>query len=150
MITHYQVSPLFFLTQSTFQIIHGNALEVSSSLHALAPLIPKDSSSPLHIMGNLPFNVASPLLIQWLHQSAAREGLFKLGDVWMTLMFQKEVGEVKITKDCLFFYSKLHSSVSQPHLQHNIVEDSLLWLNRFVMSAQSIKSHPLYLYLVPR
>ncbi|KAI7883633.1 S-adenosyl-L-methionine-dependent methyltransferase [Lichtheimia hyalospora FSU 10163] len=75
------------------RIIHGNALEVSSSLHALAPLLPKDFSSPLHIMGNLPFNVASPLLIQWLHQSAAHEGLFKLGDVWMTLMFQKEVGE---------------------------------------------------------
>lgn len=97
--------PPHFLTHHHHhpQIIHGNALEVSSSLHALAPLLPKeDASGPLHIMGNLPFNVASPLLIQWLHQSAAREGLFKLGDVWMTLMFQKEVGEVKITRDGLF------------------------------------------------
>jgi dimethyladenosine transferase 1 len=50
---------------------------------------------PMHIMGNLPFNVASPLLLQWLHQQAGQKGLFGIGgDVWMTLMFQKEVGDV--------------------------------------------------------
>lgn len=54
------------------------------------------SKYPIHIMGNLPFNVASPLLLQWLHQQANKEGLFDLQtDVWMTLMFQKEVGDVR-------------------------------------------------------
>lgn len=72
-------------------------------------------------MGNLPFNVASPLLIQWLHQSAAREGLFKLGDVWMTLMFQKEVGEVKITSGCFVYYILIPSSqrlAAPPSTEH--------------------------------
>jgi dimethyladenosine transferase 1 len=50
---------------------------------------------PIHIIGNLPFNIASPLLLQWLHQTASREGLFGTSkDVWLTLMFQKEVGDV--------------------------------------------------------
>lgn len=52
-------------------------------------------NEPLHIMGNLPFNVASPLLLQWLHLQAQQQGLFSLGDIYMTLMFQKEVGDVK-------------------------------------------------------
>ncbi|KAI9032915.1 S-adenosyl-L-methionine-dependent methyltransferase [Phycomyces nitens] len=53
------------------------------------------TNAPIHIMGNLPFNVASPLLVQWLHMLANREGVFNCHerDVWMTLMFQKEVGE---------------------------------------------------------
>lgn len=51
---------------------------------------------PVHIMGNLPFNIASPLLLQWLHQQSSKEGLFGIGsDIWMTLMFQKEVGDVR-------------------------------------------------------
>lgn len=54
-----------------------------------------DHSQPTHIMGNLPFNVASPLLLQWLHQQAGQQGLFATkNDIWMTLMFQKEVGDV--------------------------------------------------------
>lgn len=56
---------------------------------------PLSVDHPLHIMGNLPFNIASPLLLQWLHQQARGEGLFGLGGgVCMTLMFQKEVGDV--------------------------------------------------------
>lgn len=56
----------------------------------------RQQKEPIHIMGNLPFNVASPLLLQWLHQQAKKEGLFGLDtDIWMTLMFQKEVGDVK-------------------------------------------------------
>lgn len=50
---------------------------------------------PIHIIGNLPFNIASPLLLRWLHQTASREGLFGTSKgVWLTLMFQKEVGDV--------------------------------------------------------
>lgn len=58
-----------------------------------------ETEEPIHIMGNLPFNIATPLLLQWLHQQAKKEGLFGLkNDVWMTLMFQKEVGDVCSTK----------------------------------------------------
>ncbi|KAJ2455250.1 hypothetical protein EV183_000985 [Coemansia sp. RSA 2336] len=48
--------------------------------------------SHIHLLGNLPFNVATPMLIQWLHLLAKREGIFGARNVSMTLMFQKEVG----------------------------------------------------------
>ncbi|KAJ2356502.1 hypothetical protein IWW50_002345 [Coemansia erecta] len=47
----------------------------------------------VHLVGNLPFNVATPLLVQWLHMAARREGIFGAPHVTMTLMFQKEVGD---------------------------------------------------------
>ncbi|KAJ1666531.1 hypothetical protein IW140_004622 [Coemansia sp. RSA 1813] len=47
----------------------------------------------VHLLGNLPFNVATPLLIQWLHLLSARQGIFSAPNVSMTLMFQKEVAD---------------------------------------------------------
>ncbi|ORY05345.1 S-adenosyl-L-methionine-dependent methyltransferase [Basidiobolus meristosporus CBS 931.73] len=47
----------------------------------------------VHLVGNLPFNIASPLLIQWLKMVSKREGIFEFRNISMTLMFQKEVGE---------------------------------------------------------
>ncbi len=47
----------------------------------LAALVP----APRQIVANLPYNVATPLLIGWLHQAACWER--------MTLMFQQEVAE---------------------------------------------------------
>ncbi|KAJ2768422.1 hypothetical protein IWQ57_003540, partial [Coemansia nantahalensis] len=47
----------------------------------------------VHLVGNLPFSVATPLLIQWLHMLAQRRGIFASPQVSMTLMFQKEVGD---------------------------------------------------------
>ena len=46
-----------------------------------ATLVP----APRQIIANLPYNVASPLLVRWLRQAASYERL--------TLMFQKEVAE---------------------------------------------------------
>ncbi|KAI7853982.1 S-adenosyl-L-methionine-dependent methyltransferase [Circinella umbellata] len=81
-------------TQGRFRIIQGNALQVEyQDILGSTSWKKEQNEEPMHIMGNLPFNVASPLLMQWLHQSAGQQGLFGLGDVWMTLMFQKEVGE---------------------------------------------------------
>ncbi|KAJ1835370.1 hypothetical protein LPJ63_001186 [Coemansia sp. RSA 2711] len=47
----------------------------------------------VHLLGNLPFNVATPLLVQWLHMLAQRQGIFGAAPVSMTLMFQLEVGQ---------------------------------------------------------
>ncbi|KAJ2796316.1 hypothetical protein H4R20_005569 [Coemansia guatemalensis] len=47
----------------------------------------------VHLIGNLPFSVATPLLIQWLHQLATKQGIFSSPQVSMTLMFQREVGD---------------------------------------------------------
>jgi len=58
------------------QVIEADALEID--LAALAP-------PPRRIVANLPYNVATPLLIGWLRGISAYAGL--------TLMFQKEVAD---------------------------------------------------------
>jgi 16S rRNA (adenine1518-N6/adenine1519-N6)-dimethyltransferase len=58
------------------RVVTGDALRLD--LTGLAP-------APRRIVANLPYNVASPLLVGWLRQAAAFEGF--------TLMFQQEVAE---------------------------------------------------------
>jgi 16S rRNA (adenine1518-N6/adenine1519-N6)-dimethyltransferase len=58
------------------RVVAGDALALD-----LAALVPP----PRQIVANLPYNVASPLLVGWLRQAAAWERL--------TLMFQQEVAE---------------------------------------------------------
>ena len=58
------------------RLIEADAL--ATDLTALAP-------APRHIVANLPYNVGTPLLVQWLAQAASWER--------MTLMFQLEVAE---------------------------------------------------------
>ncbi len=58
------------------RVIEGDALSVD-----LVALVP----APRQVIANLPYNVASPLLVRWLRQAAAFERL--------TLMFQQEVAE---------------------------------------------------------
>jgi 16S rRNA (adenine1518-N6/adenine1519-N6)-dimethyltransferase len=57
-------------------VIEADALRVD-----LPELVPK----PRQIIANLPYNVASPLLVRWLRQASEFER--------MTLMFQREVAE---------------------------------------------------------
>jgi 16S rRNA (adenine1518-N6/adenine1519-N6)-dimethyltransferase len=58
------------------RVVEGDALRVDP-----AALL----AAPRRIIANLPYNVASPLLVGWLRGAAAIEG--------MTLMFQQEVAE---------------------------------------------------------
>ncbi len=62
------------------EIIHGDALDID--LMALSP-------APRAIIANLPYNVATPLLIGWLAQIRRDQQAFSS----MTLMFQKEVAQ---------------------------------------------------------
>jgi len=72
------------------EIIAGDALE--QDYLSLAP-------GPLRIMSNLPYNIATPLLIGWLKNIQAFTGL--------TLMFQKEVADRITAKPRTKAYGRL-------------------------------------------
>jgi len=62
--------------QGRLRVIAADALTID-----LAALVPP----PRQVVANLPYNIASPLLVRWLRQAGAFERL--------TLMFQQEVAE---------------------------------------------------------
>lgn len=50
------------------------------------------SSTPIHLLGNLPFNIAIPLLIRWLKQVSTRTGPFAFGyRIPITICMQEAV-----------------------------------------------------------
>ena len=71
-------------------VIEADALQVD-----LPGLVPK----PRQIVANLPYNVASPLLVRWLRQASEFEQ--------MTLMFQREVAERIVASPCTAAYGRL-------------------------------------------
>ena len=66
---------------------------------ALATDIAKLGQAPRRIVANLPYNIATPLLIGWLTQATAFQS--------MTLMFQKEVVERLVAKPRTKDYGRL-------------------------------------------
>lgn len=53
----------------------------------------KEGLPGIRIIGNLPFNVSTPLIIKWLHAISEKRSAWAYGRVPLTLTFQKEVGE---------------------------------------------------------
>ncbi|TPP60478.1 rRNA adenine N(6)-methyltransferase [Fasciola gigantica] len=66
----------------------GKRFDASSSA-----LVPIRTSPRVRVLGNLPFNISTALVVQWLHDIAERRGVWRYGRVPLTLTFQKEVGE---------------------------------------------------------
>ncbi|KAK6731009.1 hypothetical protein RB195_007463 [Necator americanus] len=52
-----------------------------------------DNPPPMHIIGNLPFNIASPLIIKLLKDMSYRSNVWRFGRVPLTLTFQMEVAK---------------------------------------------------------
>lgn len=75
-------------------LMHGDALEVDLCSH---------SDEPRAIVANLPYNIATPLLIGWLRQIYENPNSFRS----MTLMFQKEVAQRITAKDNSKAYGRL-------------------------------------------
>ncbi|CAG8481141.1 4765_t:CDS:2 [Acaulospora morrowiae] len=93
------------VSKGVLKVLHGDILNVDHSLILQAANIteiPVEGAEGdrlncrVHLIGNLPFNIASPLLVQWMKMLYNREGIFRFPSVSMTLMFQKEVGDVGI------------------------------------------------------
>jgi len=51
----------------------------------------KDNPPDIRVLGNLPFNVSTPLLIKWLEAMSERSNIFSYGRVPLVLTFQHEV-----------------------------------------------------------
>ncbi len=75
-------------------IVHGDALK--TDICALAP-------PPRALVANLPYNIATPLLIGWLKDLRMDAGAFQS----MTLMFQKEVAQRIVAKISSKAYGRL-------------------------------------------
>jgi 16S rRNA (adenine1518-N6/adenine1519-N6)-dimethyltransferase len=83
-VTCIEIDPRAAAAMRDLQLHYPDRLRVveADAMHAdLAALVP----APRQIVANLPYNVASPLLVGWLRQAACWER--------MTLMFQLEVAE---------------------------------------------------------
>ncbi|XP_008275091.1 dimethyladenosine transferase 1, mitochondrial [Stegastes partitus] len=77
------------------RIVHGDILTYRMDRGFQANISkPWEEDPPnFHIIGNLPFNVSTPLIIKWLENIANRTGPFAFGRTRLTLTFQKEVAE---------------------------------------------------------
>lgn len=80
--------------------------------------VPWDSDDVpgVRLVGNLPFSVSIPLLLQWLEAIYERKGPFTFGRVPMTLVFQKEVAENLATVEQTPLQSRL--SIMTQNLCH--------------------------------
>uniref|UniRef100_A0A8C7T5P5 rRNA adenine N(6)-methyltransferase n=1 Tax=Oncorhynchus mykiss TaxID=8022 RepID=A0A8C7T5P5_ONCMY len=77
------------------RVVHGDIL-TSRMDRGFPKVITKaweDDLPDLHIIGNLPFSVPTPLIIKWLENISNRIGHFVYGRTRLTLTFQKEVAE---------------------------------------------------------
>lgn len=78
------------------KIFHGDALKFPMGQYinrAYEKPWDSDELPNAHLIGNLPFNIATPLLFKLLLKVSDRNGIFACGRIPMTFLFQQEFGE---------------------------------------------------------
>ncbi|KAL2099124.1 hypothetical protein ACEWY4_005604 [Coilia grayii] len=77
------------------RIVHGDILTYKMERGFTPDIATKWDDEPpnLHVIGNLPFSVSTPLIIRWLEHASSHSGPFAFGRTRLTLTFQKEVAE---------------------------------------------------------
>lgn len=79
------------------KIFHGDALTFPMGRHVNKKDFEKpwdsDDLPNVVLLGNLPFNIATPLLFKLLLKISDRKSIFSCGRVPMTFLFQQEFGE---------------------------------------------------------
>ena len=78
------------------KIFHGDALTFPMGQHinrSYEKAWDSDELPNAYLIGNLPFNIATPLLFKLLLKISDRNGVFSIGRVPMTFLFQQEFGE---------------------------------------------------------
>ncbi len=88
------LEPLVIAANGDLEILQDNALNINLKDFCSAPRV---------IVANLPYNIATPLLINWLRQIRKDHNSYKS----MTLMFQKEVAERICAKPNTKSYGRL-------------------------------------------
>lgn len=98
----YRFKPTLEMLAETFGSINGKMDIVFDDILKtnLTTIIPDDFKKEwndkypkIHIIGNLPFNVSTPLIINWLNDISEKKGAWSMGRVKLLLTFQKEVAE---------------------------------------------------------
>lgn len=98
----YRFKPTLEMLAETFETINGKMdiifddilkTNLSSKLTNDYKKEWNDKYPKIQIIGNLPFNVSTPLIIHWLNDISNKNGAWSMGRVKLLLTFQKEVAE---------------------------------------------------------